>query len=59
MAMFIRRARAGCANLSLHDLRASHTTALLPVYVVAERIGDDPATLLRSYTRRMKKAAAI
>jgi integrase len=60
---FIRRARKlGFANLSLHDLRASHSTALLdrgvPVHVVAKRIGDDPATLLRSYARRTKKADA-
>jgi integrase len=63
MAMFIGRARAGRANLSLHDLGASHATALLDlgvrVYIVAERIGDDPATLLRSYARRMEKADAI
>jgi hypothetical protein len=44
----------------LHILRASHSTALLdrgvPVHVVAKRIGDDPATLLRSYAKRTKKA---
>jgi integrase len=61
--IFIQRARKlGFANVSLHDLRASHSTAMLdrgvPVHVVAKRIGDDPATLLRSYAKRTKKADA-
>lgn len=46
--------------MRLHDLRGTHSTALLdagvPVHVVAARIGDDPATLLRSYAKRTKKA---
>jgi integrase len=58
---FIKRARKlGHANLSLHDLRASHETVLLdqgvPVHVVAKRCGHDPAVLLRAYARRTKKA---
>jgi hypothetical protein len=36
-----------------HDLRGIHSTALLdtgiPVHTVAQRIGDDPAILLRNY----------
>jgi integrase len=48
--------------IRFHDLRASHSTALLdrgvPVHVVAKRIGGDPATLLRSYAKRTKKADA-
>jgi integrase len=60
---FIKRARKlGHANLSLHDLRASHETVLLdrgvPVHVVAKRCGHDPAVLLRAYARRTKKADA-
>jgi hypothetical protein len=39
-------------------LRGIHSTALLdagiPVHTVAQRIGDDPATLLRSYTKRKR-----
>jgi integrase len=58
---FIKRARKlGHADLSLHDLRASHETALLdrgvPVHVVAKRCGHDPAVLLRVYARRTRKA---
>jgi integrase len=60
---FIAHARRlGFAGLSIHDLRASHETALLdkgvPVHVVAKRCGHDPATLLRAYARRTKKADA-
>jgi len=60
---FIKRARRlGFPGLSIHDLRASHETALLdrgvPVHVVAKRCGHDPATLLRAYARRTKKADA-
>jgi hypothetical protein len=46
--------------IRFHDLRASHATVLLdkgvPVHVVAKRIGDDPATLLKAYAKRTKKA---
>jgi integrase len=58
---FRERARKlGFRGLRLHDLRGSHATLLLdagvPVHVVAARIGDDPATLLRWYAKRTKKA---
>jgi integrase len=58
---FKRKAvKLGFARLRLHDLRGSHSTALLdanvPVHTVAARIGDDPATLLRSYAKRTRKA---
>jgi integrase len=61
--MFIAHARRlGFAGISIHDLRASHETALLdkgvPVHVVAKRCGHDPATLLRAYARRTRKADA-
>lgn len=60
---FARRAEViGFGKTRFHDLRGIHSTALLdagiPVHTVAQRIGDDPATLLRSYTklRRSKRA---
>lgn len=38
----------------IHDLRHPHATLLLlagvPVHVVAARLGDDPATVLRVYS---------
>lgn len=59
---FSSRARQLFKGVSLHDLRASHETALLdrgvPIHVVAKRCGHDPATLLRRYARRTKKADA-
>ena len=50
---FARRAALlGFPELRFHDLRGTHATLLLdrggPVHVVAERIGDDPAVLLRN-----------
>jgi integrase len=55
-----RAAKLGFGHLRFHDLRGSHETALLdagvPVHVVAERGGHDPATLLRTYAKRTKKA---
>jgi len=55
-----RAARLGYPDLRFHDLRGSHATLLLdkgvPVHVVAKRIGDDPAILLRWYAKRTKKA---
>lgn len=46
-------ARAGVPQTRVHDLRHTHATILLlhgvPVHVVAARLGDDPATVLRSY----------
>jgi integrase len=58
---FVRRARKlGFKGLRFHDLRGSHETALLdvgvPVHVVAERCGHDPAVLLRNYAKRTRKA---
>ena len=39
-----------------------HTTALLdagiPVHTVAQRIGDDPAVVLRNYVKRKRTKAA-
>lgn len=60
---FARRAeRIGFGHVRFHDLRGVHATALLdlgiPVNRVAERIGDDPATLLRSYTKRRRSKDA-
>jgi integrase len=58
---FVRHARKlGFNGLRFHDLRGSHETALLdagvPVHVVAERCGHDPAVLLRNYAKRTRKA---
>src|SRR5262245_31995893 len=57
---FERRAQEMFPGICFHDLRGSHETALLdagvPVHVVAARCGHDPATLLRSYAKRTKKA---
>jgi integrase len=60
---FARRAEAlGFGSTRFHDLRGIHSTALLdagiPVHTVAHRIGDDPATLLRSYTKRKRSTTA-
>jgi integrase len=45
-----------------HDLRGIHTTALLdagiPVHTVAQRIGDDPAVVLRNYAKRKRSKRA-
>ncbi|MGX9426945.1 MULTISPECIES: tyrosine-type recombinase/integrase [Bradyrhizobium] len=53
-----RAGKLGFAKTRFHDLRGIHSTALLdagiPVHTVAQRIGDDPATLLRSYTKRKR-----
>lgn len=47
-------ARAGVPRTRIHDLRHTHATLLLlagvPVHVVAARLGDDPATVLRTYS---------
>jgi integrase len=59
---FRRHAHKLGFEMHFHDLRASHSTALLdrniPVHVVAKRIGDVPATLLKHYAKRTKKADA-
>src|SRR5262249_44707186 len=59
---FETHARKQYPGLRFHDLRGSHETALLdagvPVHVVADRCGHDPATLLKSYAKRTRKADA-
>jgi integrase len=60
---FARRAALlGFPDLRFHDLRGTHATLLLdrgvPVHTVAERIGDDPAVLLRNYAKRKRKNTA-
>jgi integrase len=60
---FARRAALlGFPDLRFHDLRGTHATLMLdrgvPVHVVAERIGDDPAVLLRNYAKRKRKKTA-
>jgi integrase len=59
--IFTRKAsKLGFEGLRFHDLRGTHETLLLdngvPVHVVAARCGHDPATLLRSYAKRTRKA---
>jgi integrase len=57
---FRDKARKLGFRLRLHDLRGTHETLLLdagvPVHVVADRCGHDPAELLRSYAKRTRKA---
>ena len=60
---FARRARIlGFGSTRFHDLRGIHATALLdaglPVHRVADRIGDDPAVLLRNYAKRKRAKTA-
>jgi integrase len=60
---FARRAKLlGFSGFRFHHLRGTHATLLLdrgvPVHVVAERIGDDPAVLLRNYAKRKRKNTA-
>ena len=60
---FARRAKLlGFPKLRFHDLRGTHATLLLdrgiPVHTVAERIGDDPAVLLRNYAKRKRQDTA-
>ena len=60
---FARRAGViGVGNIRFHDLRGIHATGLLdagiPVHTVAQRIGDDPAVLLRSYAKRRRTKQA-
>jgi integrase len=60
---FARRANLlGFGRTRFHDLRGIHATALLdagiPVHSVGQRIGDDPATLLRSYSKRKRTKTA-
>jgi integrase len=52
--------RKNFGGLRFHDLRGSHETMLLdsgvPVHIVAERCGHDPAMLLRVYAKKTKGA---
>jgi integrase len=52
----------GFGRIRFHDLRGIHSTALLdagiPVHAVAQRNGDDPAILLRSYAKRKRSKKA-
>jgi len=57
---FRRKAAKLGFKIRLHDLRGTHETILLdhgvPVKVVAERCGHDPAVLLRNYAKRRDSA---
>ena len=60
---FVRKATAlGFPGLRFHDLRGTHETHLLDAGMspaaVAKRCGHDPATMLRSYAKRTRKADA-
>lgn len=60
---FARRAGViGFGATRFHDLRGVHATALLdaniPINRVAERIGDDPAVVLRNYAKRKRSKRA-
>ncbi|MGM4870682.1 hypothetical protein AB7645_05575 [Bradyrhizobium sp. 956_D2_N1_5] len=59
---FRRRADLLGFGIKLHTLRGIHTTALLdagmPVDLVAQRLGDDPAVLLRNYSKRKRSKDA-
>jgi integrase len=60
---FARRADLlGFGKTRFHDLRGIHGTALLdaniPIHTVAQRLGDDPAIILRNYTKRKRTAKA-
>ncbi|MBR0801733.1 site-specific integrase [Bradyrhizobium jicamae] len=52
----------GFEGFEFHHLRGTHATLLLdrgvPVHTVAERLGDDPAVLLRNYAKRKRKQTA-
>lgn len=57
-----KAAKLGFSRTRFHDLRGIHATALLdagiPVHTVAQRIGDDPAVLLSTYTKRKRSRQA-
>lgn len=58
--IFDRKVKQLGFSICFHDLRGTHSTLLLdhgvPPHVVAARCGQDPATLLRSYAKRTRKA---
>jgi integrase len=49
----------GFDGFKFHHLRGTHATLLLdrgvPAHTVAERLGDDPAVLLRNYAKRKRQ----
>ena len=55
-------AKLGFPDFHFHHLRGTHATLLLdrgiPVHIVAERIGDDPAVLLKNYAKRKREQTA-
>lgn len=60
---FARRAgKLGFGKTRFHDLRGIHATALLDagnaVHTAAQRIGDDPAILMRHYAKRKRSKEA-
>jgi integrase len=60
---FAKRAgKLGFPDFHFHHLRGTHATLLLdrgvPVHIVAERIGDDPAVLLKNYAKRKREQTA-
>jgi len=60
---FAKRAtKLGFPDFHFHHFRGTHATLLLdrgvPVHVVAERIGDDPAVLLKNYAKRKRQQTA-
>lgn len=60
---FAKRAgKLGFPDFHYHHLRGTHSTLLLdrgvPVHIVAERIGDDPAVLLKNYAKRKREQTA-
>ena len=60
---FIKQAtKLGFPDFTFHHLRGTHATLLLdrsvPVHTVAERIGDDPAVLLKNYAKRKREQTA-
>lgn len=58
----LRAELIGYGRIRFHDLRGIHSTALLdagvPVHTVAQRIGDDPSVLLKSYAKRRRTTQA-
>jgi integrase len=57
---FTRQAKLlGFEGFKFHHLRGTHATLLLdrgvPVHTVAERLGDDPAVLLKNYAKRKRQ----
>jgi integrase len=60
---FAKRAtKLSFPDFHFHHLRGTHSTLLLdrgvPVHIVAERIGDDPAVLLKNYAKRKREQTA-